>query len=260
MSIMSVQLEKMTNEELFLEYKESKSLAVKQEIVMRYLYIVEIIAKKMKNVFLGFAQVEDIVNEGVIVLMSAIDKFDITLGIKFETYIQKRLNGMVIDIARKQDWMPKTTRKMINNIREYSDDYFMKNGKLPSEIEIASEMDISEDDVQRYQSKESLMTVLSLDLYLQDTAENFTRHFVVSKDEDIDPEKNFLKKELRENLLMAIGQLKEREQLILSLYYVEELSMVKIADILNVSVQRVSQIHRKAIESLTKNMDSYTSV
>lgn len=260
MSIMSVQLEKKTNEELLLEYKENKSLVIKQELVMRYLYIVEIIAKKMKNVFLGFAQVEDIVNEGVIVLMSAIDKFDITLGIKFETYIQKRLNGMVIDIARKQDWVPRTTRKMVNNIREFSDEYFMKNGKLPSEFEIATELDISEDDVQKYQSKENLMSVLSLDLYLQDTAEDFSRHFVVSKDEDIDPEKRYLRKEMRDTLIKAIGQLKEREQLVLALYYVEELNMIKIAEILDVSVQRVSQIHRKAIESLTKNMDSYISV
>ena len=260
MSIMSTQLGKMTNEELLQEYKDSNSLEVKQELVMRYLYIIEIIARKMRNVFLGFAQVEDIVNEGVIVLMNALDKFDITMGIKFETFIQKRLNGMVIDMARKQDWVPRNTRKMVNNIRDFTDEYYVKHGEYPSEKEIAIEMGISEEDVEKYQAKESLLNVLSLDVYLQETSENFSRHYVVSTDDSSDPEKSMMEKEMRAALLKAIKGLKEREQLILSLYYVEEISMVKIADILGISVQRVSQINRNAIDSLTKSMDSYLNV
>ena len=258
MSIMSRHFEKRTNEELLLEYRESNSLEVKQELVMRYLYIIEIIARKMKNVFLGFAQVEDIVNEGVIVLMNAIDKFDITKGIKFETYIQKRLNGMVIDLARKQDWIPRNTRKMINNIREFSEEFYMKNGSMPSNLEIAESLDISEKEVRVFQAKESLLTVLSLDLYLENTSEKFSRHYVVSESIEDDPEKSYMKKEMREALIKAIDRLKDREKLTLSLYYVEELNMVKIADILGVSVQRVSQIHRAAIESLTDYMKEYS--
>ena len=257
---MSKQLGKMTNEELLQEYKDSKSLEIKQELVMRYLYIIEIIARKMKNIFLSFAQVEDIVNEGVIVLMNALDKYDVSKGIKFETFVQKRLSGMVIDLARKQDWVPRNTRKMVNNIRDYTDEYYMKNGAYPSDKEIAMEMGIEQSDVEKYQAKEGLMTVLSLDLYLQDTAENFSRHYVVASDDGGDPEKSYMEREMRGALLKAIGSLKEREQLILSLYYVEEISMVKIAEILDISVQRVSQINRNAIDTLTKKMNEYLNV
>ena len=149
---------------------------------------------------------------------------------------------------------------MVNNIRDFTDEYYKEHGAYPSEQEIAIEMGINLEDVEKYQAKESLMTVLSLDLYLQDTAENFSRHYVVSTDEDSDPEKNIIEKEMRAALLKSIKGLKEREQLILSLYYVEEISMVKIAEILGISVQRVSQINRNAIDSLTKSMSSYLNV
>ena len=95
----------LTNEELLTEYQKTGELSMKQELVMRYVYIVRSIAIQMRDVYVSFAQIEDIVNEGVLVIMSALDKFDPEKNVKFETYISKRIKGMVIDMARKQDWM-----------------------------------------------------------------------------------------------------------------------------------------------------------
>ena len=92
-----------SNDELLKLYKETGSLEIKQEIVMRYVYLVKSIALQMRDIYLSFVQVDDIINEGVIAIMSAIDKFDIDKNVKFETYISKRIKGMIIDLARKQD-------------------------------------------------------------------------------------------------------------------------------------------------------------
>ena len=89
-----------SNEELLQLYKETGSLEIKQEIVMRYIYLVKSIALQMRDIYLSFSQVDDIISEGVIAIMSAIDKFDVEKNVKFETFISNRIKGMIIDLAR----------------------------------------------------------------------------------------------------------------------------------------------------------------
>ena len=103
---METHLEEKTNEELFQEYQTNRSPQIKRELVLRYIYIVKNIAVQMKGVYMSFAQMDDIINESVIVLMNSIDKFAPSMNVKFETYISKRLRGLIIDMARKQDWIP----------------------------------------------------------------------------------------------------------------------------------------------------------
>ena len=115
---MSVQnsYSEMTNEELLKKYQDTRELAVKQELVMRYVYIVKSIALQMRDVYVSFAQIDDMVNEGVLVIMNALDKFDFEKNVKFETYIFKRIRGMIIDLARRQDWIPRSVRKSAKEI------------------------------------------------------------------------------------------------------------------------------------------------
>lgn len=108
---MEQDLSQYTNEDLLIKYKRTKDIRVKHELVMRYINMVRNISLQMRDVYLSFAQVEDIVNEGVLTIMSGIEKFDPELNVKFETYISKRIRGMVIDMARKQDWIPRSVRK-----------------------------------------------------------------------------------------------------------------------------------------------------
>ena len=97
------QYKEKSNEELLQLYKETGALEVKQELVMRYIYLVKSIALQMRDIYLSFSQVDDIISEGVIAIMSAIDKFDMDKNVKFETFISKRIKGMIIDLARKQE-------------------------------------------------------------------------------------------------------------------------------------------------------------
>ena len=106
----SDELKEKTNEELFALYFEEKQQQVKQELTLRYVYIVRAIAAQMRSLYSGTMQMEDIVNEGVIAIMKGIDRYDPEKDNKFETFISRRIRGMVIDLVRKNDWMPRVSR------------------------------------------------------------------------------------------------------------------------------------------------------
>ena len=240
----------LTNEELLTEYQKTGGLSLKQELVMRYVYIVRSIAIQMRDVYVSFAQIEDIVNEGVLVIMSALDKFDPEKNVKFETYISKRIKGMVIDMARKQDWIPRSVRKNARDIDEVTTKLYNELGRYPTPEEIASYLNISLEKYQEAQRKTTLYNVLSLDLVLDEGGENKKTVYLPSKDENEQPELKCLKKESGEVLAEGIRKLKENEQLVISMYYVEELNMKQIAEVLSVSEPRVSQIHANAVKKL----------
>ena len=249
---MSVQnsYSEMTNEELLKKYQDTRELAVKQELVMRYVYIVKSIALQMRDVYVSFAQIDDMVNEGVLVIMNALDKFDFEKNVKFETYIFKRIRGMIIDLARRQDWIPRSVRKSAKEIDNATMELYNELGRYPTPEEIAGHLNMSLEKYQEAQRKTTLFNVLSLDLVLDDGGESKKTVYLPSKNENEQPELNCLKKEAGEVLAEGIRSLKENEQMVISLYYVEELNMKQIAEVMSISEPRVSQIHANAVKKL----------
>ena len=233
-------------------YRESKRLEVKQELVMRYLYIVKTIAAQMRGVYAGSLQTEDIINEGVIAIMKGIDRYDPKRDNKFETFISRRIRGMIIDLVRKNDWMPRDFRKQVRLMEEARGTL----GNEATEEAIAEHMGMDVKKYRKLQSMSVIMNVLSLDMLSDDEDEHQSLQ-VSSRDIDSQPEKAFLQEESRQLLAEAVKSLKEKEQMVVSLYYVEELNMGQIAEILGVSEPRISQIHSNAIRRLKAYMSNY---
>lgn len=246
-----------SNEELLQIYGRTHSLEIKQELVMRYIYVVKSIAVQMRDVYTSFTQSEDIINEGVIVIMNAIEKFDPEKNVKFETYISKRIKGMIIDLARKQDWVPRSARKSARDIDEAVSALYNKTGRYPTAEEVAEYLNITQEKYQDTLRKAALFNVLSLDMVLAEAQENSTRVQIPRSGEEDQPEDCLLKKEASEVLAEGIKLLKENEQLVISLYYIEELNMRQIAEVLQVSEPRVSQIHSNSIKKLKKHMQKF---
>lgn len=242
------------NQELLIEYKRTKDLKIKQELVMRYVYIIKGVAIQMKDIYMDFAQVEDIVHEGIIVLMNAIDKFEPEYNVKFETYIAKRVRGMVIDLVRSQDWVPRTVRKSVRDVEKMTSAMSEELGRPPRPQEIADRMEISMDKLQKILSKANLFYMLSLDMVLENS-DNRKAVQLPSSVESEQPESSFLHKELRQVLAEAVKSLNEKEQIVISLYYVEELSMKEIAQVLEISPPRVSQLHANAVRKLKEYIE-----
>ena len=249
-------LEEKTNEELLALYQKEGKLEVKQALVMRYLYIVRTIALQMRNVYAGTLQMEDIINEGVIAIMKSIDRYDPERDNKFETFISRRIRGMIIDLVRKNDWMPRDFRKQVKTIEDAQIALGRSLGRPPADEEVAESMGMDIRKYRKLQRMSTMMNVLSLDMITDDEGEHQSLQ-LSNSDADSQPEKAFLKVESRQVLAEAVNSLKEKEKMVISLYYVEELNMGQIARILNVSEPRISQIHSSAIRKLKAYMATY---
>ena len=249
-------LEEKTNEELLEMYRAEGRIEIKQALVLRYLYIVKTIANQMRNVYTGSLQMEDIINEGVIAIMKGIDRYDPERDNKFETFISRRIRGMIIDLVRKNDWMPRDFRKQVKAMEEQQAVLGRKLGRLPSDEEVAAAMGMDIRKYRKLQRMSTMMNVLSLDMITDEEGEHQSLQ-LSSGDVESQPEKAFLKGESRQILAEAINSLKEKEKMVVSLYYVEELNMGQIARILGVSEPRISQIHSSAIRKLKTYMSGY---
>ena len=239
-----------TNEDLLIKYKRTKDIKMKHELVMRYMYMVRSISIQMRDVYLSFAQVEDIVNEGVLTIMSGIEKFDPEMNVKLETYNSKRIRGMIIDMARKQDWIPRSVRKNAKELDNAVMELCNRLGRFPSPKETADYMNISLEKYQEALGKTNVYSVLSLDMVLEAGSENKKTVQLPAVNENEQPEDHYLQEEFKQILVQAINNLKENEQKVISLYYMDELNMKEIAQVMNVSEPRISQIHSNAIQKL----------
>lgn len=249
-------LAEKTNEELLEMYRLEGKIEVKQALVLRYLYIVKSIATQMRNVYSGSLQMEDIINEGVIAIMKGIDRYDPERDNKFETFISRRIRGMIIDLVRKNDWMPRDFRKQVKAMEELQVSLGRSLGRMPTDEEMSDALGMDVRKYRKLQRMSVMMNVLSLDMITDDEGEHQSLQ-LASGDTGAQPEKAFLKIESRKVLAEAINSLKEKEKMVVSLYYVEELNMGQIAQILGVSEPRISQIHSSAIRKLKAYMSNY---
>jgi len=250
------ELDAMPAEELFQLYKRTGDQDLKWPLVMRYVGLVRTIALQVRGVYSSFAQVDDIVNEGLLTLAGAVDKFDPEKGIKFETYVSKRIRGAVIDLARRQDWVPRSVRRKARDIDRVSGELFSELGRYPTDSEMAQRLGVTQDQYQEDLANSSMCNVLSLDAIFEDREENGAAE-LPDGSQDSRPEDSMLRQELLETLTKAIESLRENEQMVISLYYQKNLSMKEIAQVMEVSEPRISQLHSRAIQKLKLYMDQY---
>lgn len=251
------EIEEMDTQDLLRLYKETGDESLKWPLVLRYEGLIKSAAMQIRGVYSSFAQIDDIINEGILTLLSAVDKFDPDKGVKFETYVSKRIRGMVIDLARKQDWIPRNVRKRAKEIDLASAELSASLGRSPTDGEIADHLGITQERYQKDAANIALSNVLSLDL-LMDTREAAGYQMEVpTSDPRSQPEAVLQERELQRTLAQGIASLRENEQIVLSLYYERNLHLKEIAQVMELSEPRISQIHTRAIQKLRKFMERY---
>ena len=243
--------ENMTNEQLFEEYSRTKSLEVKQEIALRYLQVIKTIAVQMKNLYMGVFQVEDIVQDGVMELLKLIDKYDPDKNARFESYLSVRIRGMVIDRLRKVGSGVRGIQKNLKEIEKAEQHLWETEGRWPEEKRVAEYMGMTLDEYAEIMQKKSIQKPLSM----ENTAWEGQSGALLQAEVWKQPEECYLKNEELEVLADAISCLGEKEKLVISLYYVEELKMKEIAEVMNVSRPRISRIHADALRKLKTYME-----
>lgn len=248
------ELSEKTNDELFAMYWSEKDAdfkrTIRQELTMRYLYIVKAIACQMKNMYQGQVEIEDVINEGVIEIMRGIDRYDPEKDNKFETFISHRIRGMVIDMIRRNDWMPRNYHRDRQSIEQSTAKLTNELGRMPTPDEIAKDLNMPEDKVRKLESMTTMVNVLSLDMTYDDDDSGKGALQVPSEDTSTSPEKSYMQGETVRILAQAVEALPENEKTVISLYYAEELNMRQIAEVMSISQPRVSQLHSQAIKRM----------
>ena len=251
------EIEAMGTPELLAAYKQTGDENLKWPLALRYEGLIKSAALQIRGVYSSFAQVDDIVSEGILTLLSSIDKFDPDKGIKFETYVSKRIRGMVIDLARKQDWLPRNIRQRAKEIDAAVSTLANELGRFPSDQEVADRLGIPTDKYQKEAAKVALSNTLSLDALMDARDLEGYRFEVSSEDPKLQPETVLEDQELQQTLADGIASLQKNEQIVLSLYYEKNLHMKEIAQVMGVSEPRISQIHSRAIQKLRDFMGTY---
>ncbi|RPJ08093.1 MAG: FliA/WhiG family RNA polymerase sigma factor [Deltaproteobacteria bacterium] len=216
----------------------------KEQLILRYYDLVKYIALRLVSRLPNNVQVDDLFNAGIIGLIDAIDKFDVSQGIQFETYAKIRVRGAMLDEIRSMDWIPRSLRQKSNELERTCLALEQKLGSHPSDEVIAAELGISVKDYFRLLDEIKGISLMPEDIH--DTlVENSGGSSLSSESEELF-EKTY-QQEIKVHLTDAIKTLAEKEQLVLSLYYYEELTMKEIGVVLGYTESRISQIHTKAI-------------
>ncbi len=240
--------------ETWSRYALQPTVELKNELVLQYIYLVKSIVRRMMPAYEGYSNYDDLLSCGVLGLIDAIDKYDASREVKFEYYAAMRIKGEIIDHIRKQDWAPSSLRRKIQAIGNAYVELESTLMRSPSDEEVAKTLGMDEKDVQSILHKSHMFNVMRFEEQLSEGQS--IGSFV--KDSGPSPEEQFDRKELKQILGGLIDSLPEREKLVISLYYYEELTLKEIANILGVSESRVSQIHSKVILKLKTKMQRVT--
>src|SRR4051812_46682353 len=238
---------------LWAEFKGSGDPRLRERLILHYSPLVKYVAGRVGVGLPPNIEQADLVSYGIFGLIDAIEKFDISRAIKFETYAISRIKGAIIDELRAIDWIPRSVRY---KAREVEKAYAALEGRLhrtPTEGEVATELGISLDDLHTIFSQVSFVNVIALDELLNVGGERGDKMSLVDTLEDTkaeDPVAAFETEETKYLLARAINTLPEREKIVVTLYYYEGLTLAEIGQVLGVTESRICQMHTKAVLQL----------
>lgn len=226
---------------LWLKYKETKAVEVRNEIAEKYLQLVRIVCGRLAVNLPVHVDKDDLLSSGYFGLLDAIERYDVKRQIKFETYAGVRIRGAMLDYLREVDWLPVSKRQKLRQMEQTRGRLENRLGRTATEAEIARELAITIAEVRELAKESQAASVIPLEEYLKtDTMQ--------------DPANDAEKLELKEELAGAIECLPERERQVVTLYYYEELTLKEISQVMDLTEARISQIHKQAINRIRVNL------
>lgn len=244
--------------ELLMRYKQTGDKALRNEAVMQYMNIVKYAAVSMRNMYQKFAETEDIINEASIALMNAVETFDFSKNVKFETYATIKIRGAVIDFIRQQDSVSRSVRKFSKDYDKAFSELYSEFNREPSPEELAKCMGISVGKLENSIAQSAAAQTLSFEELVINTGfdvgEQLTEEGVWETEYPI-----YFQEKINA-LAKAISGLKEKERLVITLYYYEKLKFSDIGKVLDVTESRICQIHSKAVSKLRDDMQEYIDI
>ncbi len=239
------------------DYRSIVDQEIKDEIIVEYAPLIKYLARKIAARLPANIELDDLVSCGVIGLMDAIEKFDPGRDNKFKTYAEFRIRGAMLDELRAQDWVPRSIREKAKLLERTYAKIESSLGRQPTDEEMCKELDISQKDFHDLVNKAKSVSLLNID-----DSSSFNKGDkkimagVMDSDKLINPYSAVSYKNLRDKIKEGISSLPEKQRLVLSLYYYEDLNLKEIGRILDVTESRVSQLHTQAIIKLKVKLNT----
>src|ERR1700710_475146 len=240
-------------EELWKEFKATGDGDVREKLILHYAPLVKYVAGRVGVGLPPNIEQADLVSYGIFGLIDAIEKFDLSRAIKFETYAISRIKGAIIDELRSIDWIPRSIRSKAREVERAYAALEARLHRTPTEPEVAAELGIKLDDLHAIFGQVSFVNVVALDELLNVNGEKGDKVSLVDTLEDTkaeDPVRVFESQETKHLLARAINMLPEREKIVVTLYYYEGLTLAEIGQVLGVNESRICQMHTKAVLQL----------
>ena len=225
----------------------------RESLIMEHMPQVRLIARRIHDRLPQSISLDDLVSTGIVGLISAIDRYDATQGVKLKTYAEYKIRGAILDSLRQMDWAPRQQRKRARLIEAAIAQLEQDLRREPTADEIAQHLGISIDEYQDWVGESHGLTVGSLDMSWDEPGSEPLNQ--ISDSEQHWPSKLLEKAELNRLLVRAVDRLPYAERTILSLYYLEELTLREIASVMEMHESRVSQLKTQGILRLRSNLD-----
>lgn len=219
----------------------------REEVVHKYFHLVKYVAGRISINLPPNVEINDLINDGILGLIDAIEKYDDARGVKFETYAITRINGAILDALRALDWVPRAVRQRARELERVYQELEVELGRAATEEEVAQRMGMTVKELDVLMQKIRGTSVLSLEEFLPNEKGYEIPLLDTLSDAEIDVTTAVESREIKAALCKAVDELPPQERTVISLYYFEGLTLKEIKGALNVSESRVSQIHAQAV-------------
>ena len=249
--------------EAWTGYKKDGSAQARDSLILHYSPLVKYVAGRVAVGLPANIEQADLISYGIFGLIDAIDKYDRSRGIKFETYAISRIRGAIIDELRAIDWVPRSVRFKAREVEKAYQSLENKLKRPPSDAEIAEEMGITTDELNHIYTQLSTVSLVALDELMTGDSGQGDKLALVETIEDTrtaSPMEAFESEEMKSILAEAINRLPEREKMVVTLYYFEGLTLAQIGEVLGVTESRICQMHTKAVLGLRGKIAEATQV
>ncbi|HZZ66379.1 MAG TPA: FliA/WhiG family RNA polymerase sigma factor [Candidatus Baltobacteraceae bacterium] len=226
----------------------------REEVIHKYLHLVKYVAGRISVNLPPNVELNDLINDGILGLIDAIEKYDDSRGVKFETYAITRINGAILDALRSLDWVPRAVRQRARELERAYQALEAELGRVPTAEEVANKMGLTMKELDALMQRVRGTAVLSLEEFLPNERGYEIPLVDTLKDSDSDVTATVEQREVRASLAAAIEQLPPQERKVITLYYFKGQTLKEIKAALNVSESRVSQIHAQAVIHLRQKL------
>ncbi len=240
---------------LWQAYRSGQDLSTRDRILSSHLGLVHHVAKRLKRRLTSQVEYRDLLGSGTIGLMQAIESYDPRRGIAFSTFAVPRIRGAILDELRRRDHVPRSTREKQSALRDAAEELRQNLGGEPSPCELAAALGLDPERLQAWRTEVRTTEIVSLDRPARRPSDDVPGELAaVIPSEETSAEERLERAELVDRIAAVLETLPERERLVLTLYYYEDLKLREIGELLGVTESRISQIHSAALDKLRRDL------